>query len=323
MRFLISIALTTIALIACGGGQHSKSTSDSVDSKPADISKSGDKSTKKTADVSKGGDKSTKKTANVSKGGDKSTKKTADVSKSGDKSTKKHEFKTLNTHTARSAHGVKKSKLKPTLTKTLIKFFIVYKNKGPIEGIVISLTAPDKKKYYTKETDAAGYSEVLVPAGQKYNLVYLSLGRRKISAAVPVDDNPNQTLKLTLRYKGYRPLNKKRPAARLVLKGIYFDTGKSTIKDKSFPRLNSVVEYMTHKKSSRIEISGYTDNVGNPKKNKKLSKGRANACRNYLIAMGIDGSRIKAVGHGDKSPIASNKTPEGRQKNRRIEAKEL
>ena len=80
---------------------------------------------------------------------------------------------------------------------------------------------------------------------------------------------------------------------------------------------------MTHKPQSRIEIAGHTDNVGNPKRNKALSQERADACREYLMANGIDGTRIKAVGYGDERPIAPNDTEDGRQQNRRIEAHEL
>lgn len=243
----------------------------------------------------------------------------------------KNRFQIRDSNDAKDAHGVEPSKIKPTETEAAIKFFVVDKNKdeAPIEGIVISLTAPDGKKFYTEETDAKGYAEVLVPAGQKYDIVYLSLGRRDINASVKVDDVPNLTLRLTLRYKRNVPPPRRKAAQqapeapRFVLKGITFDTGKATIKPESFERLDSVVEYMTHKKSARIEISGHTDNVGNPQENKTLSEDRANACRDYLISKGIDGRRIDAVGYGDERPIASNNTREGRELNRRIEATEL
>jgi outer membrane protein OmpA-like peptidoglycan-associated protein len=107
-----------------------------------------------------------------------------------------------------------------------------------------------------------------------------------------------------------------------VLDGVNFDTGKASIRAESFPRLDGVVEYMSHKPSVRIQISGHTDNVGNPKTNKTLSEKRAQACRDYLIAKGIDGTRVAAVGFGDERPIASNATDDGRQQNRRIEATE-
>jgi OOP family OmpA-OmpF porin len=79
---------------------------------------------------------------------------------------------------------------------------------------------------------------------------------------------------------------------------------------------------MTHKKTARVEISGHTDNVGSAKANKALSLKRAQACRDYLVSKGVDGSRIAAIGAGDERPIASNDSEDGRQKNRRIEVTE-
>lgn len=228
-----------------------------------------------------------------------------------------HEFKKNTTGKAGLKGGVSGSKIKPTRTKAALKFTVVDKDKGPIKGLVISLTDPKGKTFYTEETDAKGYTEVLVPVGRKYDLVYLSLGRRKIAARVPVSKEPRQTIRLTLRYKRWE----KPP--QFVLEGVEFDTGKATIRPESYPRLDRVVEYMMHKKSARIEIAGHTDNVGNRRRNKALSRKRAQACRKYLISKGIAGRRIRAVGHGDERPIASNSTEDGRQKNRRIEAKEL
>lgn len=246
------------------------------------------------------------------------------------------EFVLRDSDTARQVHGATASKIKPTKTEAAMKFIVVDKDKGPIPGVVVSLTAPNGQKYYTEETDSEGYAEVLVPVGQKYELVYLSLGRRDIAATVPVSDEPNQNVKLTLRYKFHAPPPPVRTAAapavapdtaaeepRFVLDGVEFDVGKATIRPESLPRLDNVVEYMTHKESSRIEISGHSDNVGNPKANKALSEKRAQACRDYLTSKGIEGTRIQAVGYGDERPIAANETEEGRQQNRRIEAKEL
>ena len=237
-----------------------------------------------------------------------------------------NEFALQKSDTAKDARGVNESKIKPTRTEAAMKFIVVDKDKGPIQGIVVALTAPDGKKYYTEETDMQGYAEVLVPVGQTYELVYLSLGRQEIAARVPVADEPNQNIKLTLRYKLDVPPPPPTPTSvepGFVLAGIQFDTGKATIKPDSLPRFNNVLEYMQHKKSARIEISGHTDNVGNPKANKQLSEKRAKACRDYLISKGIDASRIEAVGYGDERPIASNDNDAGRQENRRIEAREL
>lgn len=228
-----------------------------------------------------------------------------------------NEFVLRDSDSAKSAHGARPSKIKPTKTEAAMKFVVIDKDKGPVSGVVITLTAPDGNTYYTEETDAEGYAEVLVPVGQKYELTYLSLGRRDIAANVSVSNEPNQNVKLTLRYK--RPP----PPPPFVLSGINFDTGKATIRPESFSRLDIVVDYMMHKKSARIEMGGHTDNVGNRKVNKALSRKRAYACRAYVISKGIEGSRLTAVGYGDERPIAPNDTDEGRQKNRRIEAREL
>jgi outer membrane protein OmpA-like peptidoglycan-associated protein len=218
--------------------------------------------------------------------------------------------------------GRPESKIRATKSEAAVKFTVVDKDKGPIQGIIIALTAADGKKYYTEETSAQGYAELLVPVGQSYELVYLGLGRRDVAAKVTVTDEPNQNLRLTMRYKRLDP-PAATPEPRFVLEGVTFDSGKTTIREDSYSRLDGVVEYMTHKKSSQIEISGHTDNAGNAKANKLLSEKRAQACRDYLVSKGIDASRIRAVGYGDERPVAPNDTEEGRKQNRRIEATEL
>jgi len=239
------------------------------------------------------------------------------------------EFVVRKSEKTKEEPGRTDSKIRATRTEAAVKFTVVDKDKGPIQGIIVALSAPDGKKYYTEETNADGYAELLVPVGQKYELVYLGLGRRDIAASVSVTDEPNQNLRLTLRYKRYVPPTPAGAAAappaepRFVLEGVTFDSGKTTIRAESYGRLDSVVEYMTHKKSAQIEISGHTDNAGNPKANKVLSEKRAQACREYLISKGVDASRIRAVGYGDERPIAANESEEGRKQNRRIEATEL
>ena len=210
-------------------------------------------------------------------------------------------------------------KLKATATDAAVRFFVVDKDdNSPIEGIAISLTAPDGKKYYTEEpTNAEGFAEALLPIGQTYGVDYLSLGRHGVSAHLDVANKPDLNLKLTMRYK------REDYPKSLVLENVEFATGKATLVGDSQSRLDVIVEYMTHKKSVQIEISGHTDNVGDKKANKALSQKRADAVRDYLVSKGIDGARIKAVGYGDAKPAAPNTTPEGRQKNRRIEAHEL
>jgi OOP family OmpA-OmpF porin len=232
-------------------------------------------------------------------------------------SAEKNDFVLQDSGAAKDARGAKASKIVPTKTEAAMKFFVIDKDKGPVKGVVISLAGPGGDKFYTDETDAEGYAEALVPIGQKYELTYLSLGRKDIAATVAVTDEPKQTIKLTLRYKALPP------PPPFVLSGVTFDTGKATIRPESFPRLDIVADFMSHKKSARVAISGHTDNVGNAKANKVLSEKRAQACRAYVVSRGIDPGRLDAAGYGDERPVAPNNTDEGRQKNRRIEAREL
>jgi outer membrane protein OmpA-like peptidoglycan-associated protein len=284
------ITILAFTLVACGGNQPAES--------PAG-----------------GAEPGTASVPSAPSGSEPSEPSAKPEEKSGD------QFTMLDTKTAKETRGTKDSKLAPTKTEALMKFLVIDKEKGPIEGIVISMAAPDGKKFYTEETDATGYAEVLVPVGKKYEIVYVSLGRKDITATYDVLNEPNQNIKLTLRYKRYVP--EKPGPERIVLDGVTFDTAKATIKPESFPRLDRVVEFMMHKKKVRIQISGHTDNMGKKAANKVLSQNRARACRDYVISKGIDGSRIEAVGYGDERPIAPNDTDEGRAQNRRIEAVEL
>lgn len=123
--------------------------------------------------------------------------------------------------------------------------------------------------------------------------------------------------------RGTDPLNAEDDVVKvgipIVLEGIFFETGKSDITAESEFTLRKVLTTLQSYPEIVVEISGHTDVTGNYKKNLELSLRRANAVRDWLIRNGIDPSRIIAKGYGSDRPIASNETPEGRQKNRRIE----
>jgi OOP family OmpA-OmpF porin len=108
-----------------------------------------------------------------------------------------------------------------------------------------------------------------------------------------------------------------------VIEGIYFDTGKATIKDKSKPKLDNAVEVLKKYEGVRLEISGHTDDRGSEESNQELSQRRADSVKQYFIDHGIGADRIETRGAGEGEPIESNKTRKGRAKNRRIEFKVL
>lgn len=103
-----------------------------------------------------------------------------------------------------------------------------------------------------------------------------------------------------------------------AIKNLEFDLGKSTIRSTSYATLNKVAELLIAKNFS-LKLAGHTDNTGSMALNLRLSKERAEAIKAYLVSQGANASRIEATGYGPNQPIASNKTAEGRQKNRRVE----
>lgn len=118
-------------------------------------------------------------------------------------------------------------------------------------------------------------------------------------------------------------LDKVEVGKKVVLENIYFETGKSKLKKESYEELGRVVELLKNNPSIKLEISGHTDNVGSYVANKRLSTERAKSVVEYLISKGISRSRLKYEGYSFTKPIATNDTPEGRQKNRRVEFKIL
>jgi outer membrane protein OmpA-like peptidoglycan-associated protein len=105
----------------------------------------------------------------------------------------------------------------------------------------------------------------------------------------------------------------------ITLRNIFFDSGKSVLREASNTELNRLVKLLTDVPTLQIEISGHTDNTGSATINEKLSQDRAQAVVNYLKGKGIDTGRLTAKGYGSSKPIASNATKFGRQENRRTE----
>jgi OOP family OmpA-OmpF porin len=102
---------------------------------------------------------------------------------------------------------------------------------------------------------------------------------------------------------------------------VEFATDSAEIKPRYYDEVNKVGEYMKKYLTATAVIEGHTDNVGNLEHNKKLSQQRAENVVNYLVEkFGIERSRLSAKGYGSSRRIAYNNTPEGRQKNRRINA---
>ncbi len=106
---------------------------------------------------------------------------------------------------------------------------------------------------------------------------------------------------------------------KTAFENLEFNTGNAIIKEVSFPSLNELADLLVKKADWKLQISGHTDNVGDAQKNLVLSKQRAESVKAYLVAKGVDAKRLNTLFFGETQPIADNNTPEGRQKNRRVE----
>ena len=109
----------------------------------------------------------------------------------------------------------------------------------------------------------------------------------------------------------------------LNLSNISFLHGSATLTETASETLDKIAQTLHQHSNMRLHVAGHTDNTGDSNYNLTLSADRAQSVVNYFINQGIEGSRLVAKGLGDRQPIASNDTKEGRSKNRRIEFKLL
>jgi outer membrane protein OmpA-like peptidoglycan-associated protein len=100
---------------------------------------------------------------------------------------------------------------------------------------------------------------------------------------------------------------------------VLFDTGSATLAPGAHSRLRSLSDTLSRYPETQIVVKGHTDSTGSETVNQDLSERRAEAVRNFLIAEGVEPSRVTSVGLGEAYPLVSNETSSGRQQNRRVE----
>lgn len=106
----------------------------------------------------------------------------------------------------------------------------------------------------------------------------------------------------------------------LVMPGnITFDLNQASIKPSFSGTLESVALVLAEFDQTIIQIEGHTDSSGSDSYNQLLSEKRASSVRDFLLNQGIQSSRTRAVGYGERYPVASNDTAAGREQNRRVE----
>lgn len=106
-----------------------------------------------------------------------------------------------------------------------------------------------------------------------------------------------------------------------LAKSIFFKPNSAQIKPEANKPMQEVIAILKQYPAAKLNIEGHTDNSGNPARNKALSQKRADAIKQYFVKSGIEAKRLTAIGYGSEKPLADNKTPAGKAKNRRVELK--
>lgn len=106
---------------------------------------------------------------------------------------------------------------------------------------------------------------------------------------------------------------------RAVIGEVLFDTDSAVLRSEGLPEIDKVVAFMKENINEVIEVAGHTDSDASSSYNQSLSDRRSKAVVDYMVSKGILETRLVAKGYGESSPVASNGTSTGKQKNRRTE----
>lgn len=205
------------------------------------------------------------------------------------------------------------TELEPTETDALLTVLVTNMKGIPSKGDQVSFVSKKSGKTYSGVSGNDGKFKILVPKGDSLSVRFKSFEKDSSYRTLAIPGGEDLiTFNYTIRYDLPRTI---------TLESVFFNSNKSELRPESFAALNNLAELMQSKKTLVIEISGHTDDVGDDAANLRLSQGRADAVKAYLVKKGIAANRVQAVGYGETRPIAPNETPEGKQKNRRTEVR--
>ncbi len=208
---------------------------------------------------------------------------------------------------------------------TLFKGKIIDKQTGtPLKArIEITDLQTQEKIMELESNSASGDFLVSLAFGTNYAIKVTKKGYLFFSDNIHVDTGSYREVTKII------PLEKLKTGEIIVLRNIFYDYNKASLRKESIVELQQLVAILRQYPSMKIEIRSHTDNIGSQEYNLKLSQARAQAVVNYLVKQGIDKNRLVAKGYGETRPIAPNRhpdgtdNPKGRQLNRRTEFKIL
>ncbi len=193
------------------------------------------------------------------------------------------------------------------------------KTKEPVEAIIMyEKLSTGESCGLARSNPTTGEFKIALPSKEKYSF------RAEAIGFIPVNEHLDLTV--VTSYAEYDqdlflvPIEK---GQKVRINNIFFNTGEYVLLPESYPELERFAKTLNANKAIKISLLGHTDNVGSREDNMVLSQRRAEAVKQFLVQQGIEASRISIQGFGYSKPLASNSTPEGRGKNRRVECEIL
>ena len=204
--------------------------------------------------------------------------------------------------------------------------FQVYGGAGAEYQMENGFTVRGEYEYYTKDSQLLTFSVIKRFGGDYEELVEdtAPVIRQPLDTASPISDRDHDGVsdikdRCPATPDG-APVNAKGcPAFLGVMDGVKFSTNSARLRPEARSLLDKIAKAIKAYPGKKFVVVGHTDNVGNPAANKKLSLERARAVAKYLVLRGVPASQLRYGGYGSAKPIATNSTPEGRAKNRRVE----
>lgn len=191
-------------------------------------------------------------------------------------------------------------------------------NANTNEPILASVVLKDDKTPFThgvaRSDPESGTFKIIVPKGGAYNFQAEIDGYLALSKSISLSETNRYTeLKQDLYVV---PLTE---GQKIPLNNIFFVRSQAELLPQSYQELDQLVAIMKRHATIKIELGGHTDNLGQASLNLDLSLRRVDAVKQYLVANGIEGSRLSTKGYGDTQPVARNDRELDRRRNRRVE----
>ena len=199
---------------------------------------------------------------------------------------------------------------------------LVYDNKSkmPLSGRVTIFALRDStiKFNYTSHSD--GTFMAAIPHGEKYGIHVTHPDYVFYSEQFEIESHkPYSAIDLKAPLNPLIEISDTGKTDPIILRNVEFETGSARLLNDSYVELQQLKSLLLADPAIRMEIRGYTDNVGDAKSNLELSQKRAESVYRWLVTNGVQPERMTFEGLGENFPIADNDTEAGRQRNRRTE----